>query len=297
MISNPKVEMMPFEMKQTLVLQRFLKTLCWAYEKSPFYKKKYAEAKIVPNNTKSINDISKLPLTTIDELRNINPLDLLTVPVSTTLRLNKTISGLYRGSTADDIARNLDITIRALASNDINKASTILLCGEYSSQYLLDLHYAAEALGAAVIPCQNAQAAIELSDIFNPNTLITTSKNLGEILTKAPEALPPKVIALANTFQKETLLDDIEEKLNRTLPKIYMSRYFGLAGIFFTCEKNRLHIQDDYIYPEIVDGTLVVTPLSFEAMPIIRLQTEIPAELNFSVCDCGRTLAILKLNL
>lgn len=296
MISNPKIEMMPFEKKKTLILQRFLKTLCWAYEKSPFYQKKYTQAKIFPNDIKSINDISKLPLTTIDELKNINPLDLLTVPLSVTLRLNKTISGLYRGSTADDIARNMDITVRALASNNINKASTILLCGKYSSQYLLDLHYAAEALGATVIPCNDAQAAVELYDIFNANTLITSSQNLLEFLDKSPKALPPKIIALTNTFQKDVLLDNIETRMNRTLPKIYMSRYFGLAGMFFTCEEKRLHIQDDYLYTEIVDGSLVVTPLTFEAMPIIRLQTQISAQLNRSVCDCGRTLAIIELN-
>ena len=76
-----------------------------------------------------------------------------------------------------------------------------------------------------------------------------------------------------------------------------MSRYFGLAGIFFTCEENQLHIQDDYLYPEIVDGSLVITPLTFEAMPIIRFQTGISASLNKNTCKCGRTLATIKLNL
>lgn len=129
-------------------------------------------------------------------------MELLTVPISSTLRLGKTISGLYRGFTADDIARNMDITVRALASNDINRASTVIICGKYSSQYLLDLHYAAEALGATVIPCNDVQAVIDVANIFNANTLITTAKNLQEILDRAPDILPPKIIALVHTFQK-----------------------------------------------------------------------------------------------
>lgn len=297
MISNPKIEMMPAEMKKEIIGQRFLKTFCWAYEKSSFYREKYTKAHINPNKIKELDDIKKLPLTTIDELKQIDPLELLTVPVSVTLRLNKTISGLYRGFTSNDIARNLDITVRSLASNEINKASTVIICGKYSSQYLLDLHYAAEALGATVIPCNDVQSAIDISNIFNANTLITTSKNLQEILNKALDTLPPKVIALVNTFEKDILLKEIETKMNCTFSKIYMSRYFGLAGIFFTCEENKLHIQDDYLYPEIVDDNLVITPLSFEAMPIIRLQTNIPAKLNKDTCKCGRTLATIELEL
>ena len=35
-----------------------------------------------------------------------------------------------------------------------------------------------------------------------------------------------------------------------------MSKYFGFAGIIFTCEHNHVHVQDDYLYPEVVDNKL-----------------------------------------
>ena len=109
-----------------------------------------------------------------------------------------------------------------------------------------------------------------------------------------PEALPPKVIVLLTAPRNKTLIDEIEAKLQHTVSKIYMSSYFGLAGIAFTCEENNLHIQDDYLYPEIEDGKLVLTPLTFDAMPIIRLQTNIPIILDNSTCSCGRTFATIK---
>ena len=121
MVINPRVEMMPTEEKVELILQRFRKNLRWALEKSSFYKKKYNGLDIHAEDIKTLSDIRNLPVTTRDELIQASAFDLLTGPLSQTLRFNRTISGLYRGFTADDIARNIDIAIRPLASNDINK--------------------------------------------------------------------------------------------------------------------------------------------------------------------------------
>lgn len=294
MIINPKVEMMPAEEKIELILQRFRKNLRWALEKSTFYQKKYSGLDIHAEDIKTLSDIRKLPVTTREELESASAFDLLTGPLSQTLRFNKTISGLYRGFTADDIARNIDIAIRPLASNDINKTSTLIICGNYSSQYLLDLHYAAEALGATVLPCNSVDAAIDVIGIFNATALIISAKNLKTMIEKKVEHLPSKIIVLIDNFQDATL-SEIEHYFHHPLSKVYMSKYFGFAGIIFTCEHNKIHVQDDYLYPEVVDGKLVLTPLTFEAMPIIRFQTKTTVSINYTnLCECGRTFAIIK---
>lgn len=122
------------------------------------------------------------------------------------MRFNQTISGLYRGFTADDIARNIDIAIRPLASNDINKTSTLIICGNYSSQYLLDLHYAAEALGATVLPCNSVDAAIDVIGIFNATSLIISAKNLKTMIERNVDHLPPKIIVLIDNFKIQHLM-------------------------------------------------------------------------------------------
>lgn len=295
MIINPKVEMMPTEGKVELILQRFRKNFRWALEKSTFYQKKYHGLDIHAEDIKTLSDIKKLPITTKEELLQASAFDLLTGPLSQTLRFNKTISGLYRGFTADDIARNIDIAIRPLASNDINKTSTLIICGNYSSQYLLDLHYAAEALGATVLPCNTVEAAIDVINIFNATSLIISAKNLKTMIEQKIDHLPPKIIVLIDNFQ-DTTLDEIEHYFHQPLSKVYMSKYFGFAGIIFTCEHNKIHVQDDYLYPEIVDDRLVITPLTFEAMPIIRFQSKIIASIDYkNTCECGRTFATIKL--
>ncbi len=297
MIINPQIEAMPVEARRKVVWERLQKNLKWAYEKSSFYHKKYSEAKVNISDIQQLDDIKKLPLTTFDELKQASAFDLLTGPLNNTIRLNRTLSGLFRGFTMDDITRNLDIAVRPLAANDINKTSTVVLCGDYSSQYLLDLHYAAEALGATVIPCKDSKAAEEVIGIFHANTLIITAVRLKQIIEDgiSNDDLPTKIIVLAGD-EHEDIIREIESKWNRVLPRIYMAKSLGITGLIFTCEQGRYHLQDDYFYPEIVDGYLVLTALTFEAMPIIRLQTDRKVKLleNFQ-CKCGRTFTVIDM--
>lgn len=297
MILNPKIEMMPQEMRNQLIWERLQKNLKWAYEKSAFYHDKYARAKVNLSDIKSLEDIVKLPLTTFEELKQTSTFDLLTGPLNNTVRLNKTLSGLYRGFSMDDMTRNIDIAARPLGSNEINRTTMLVLCGDYSSQYLLDLHYAAEAMGATVIPCKDAKAAEDVINIFHANTLVATAVRLQEIINGCKDYadLPDKIIVLADDSHLE-LISQLEQKLGRFIPKIYLAKNIGITGLIFTCEQHKYHIQDDYFYPEIIDGYLVLTALTFEAMPIIRLQTGRKVELFHNAqCNCGRTFTVVEI--
>lgn len=295
MIINPKAEMLPAQLRQNMSLQLLQKNLTWAYSKSAFYHEKFVKAGIKPQDIKSLSDLSKLPLTTIQELAQTSIFDLLTGPISTTMRIDKTAYDLYTASTANDIARSIDMAVRALASNDINKTSLLAIGGDYSSQNLLNLHYAAEALGATLIPCANNVEIINAISTFNANSLIISAKNLRQIIESNSNLnLPPKIILLTDKLFSEDI-NFIETKLNKIVAKIYTSPEFGLPAILFTCEQNHWHIQDDYFYPEIIEDKLVLTALTFEAMPIIRLQTQQCITLNADyACDCGRTFPLIN---
>lgn len=294
MIINPKAEMLPTNIRQDIILKRLQHNLTWAYSKSSFYHEKFKRANITPTDIQALTDLAKIPLTTIQEIRTTTIFDLLTGPLSTTMRLDKTNSNIYTASTADDIARNIDMAVRALACNDINKTSLLVLSGDYSSQNLLNLHYAAEALGATIIPCKDNAETISAITTFNANTLIITASSLRKIIEDTPNInLPPKIILLTDTIYSEDI-SSIETKLNKILAKIYTSPEFGLPAILFTCEQNHWHIQDDYFYPEIIEGKLILTALTFEAMPLIRLQTMQKLELTNCLCTCGRTFPVVN---
>ena len=67
------------------------------------------------------------------------------------------------------------------------------------------------------------------------------------------EHLPPNIIVLIDNFQ-DTTLDEIEHHFLHPLAKVYMSKYFGFAGIIFTCEHNQVDVQDDYLKTEKIDN-------------------------------------------
>ncbi len=83
--------------------------------------------------------------------------------------------------------------------------------------------------------------------------------------------------------------------------------HYGLTemmgpGVAFNCEQYRLHVNEDHVYPEIVDpvtlepmeegqqGELVLTALQRKAMPLIRYRTRDICSLSRIKCECGRTL-------
>ncbi|MGD2072652.1 MAG: AMP-binding protein, partial [Candidatus Thorarchaeota archaeon] len=67
------------------------------------------------------------------------------------------------------------------------------------------------------------------------------------------------------------------------------------------CDRNSMHGWEDYFHFEVIDnetgdilgenewGELVITPLSKEAMPILRFRTGDKTKINGFECECGRT--------
>jgi phenylacetate-CoA ligase len=73
---------------------------------------------------------------------------------------------------------------------------------------------------------------------------------------------------------------------------------FGLGeildpGLCVECENGHFHVQEDQFLAEICHGELVITTLNREALPLLRYQTRVAAELRHDKCACGRTGAIL----
>jgi len=63
---NAKIETMPKNEMANLQLARLKKQLQYNYKNSFFYRKKFGEAGIKPEEIRSINDLQEIPLTTKD---------------------------------------------------------------------------------------------------------------------------------------------------------------------------------------------------------------------------------------
>ena len=96
----------------------------------------------------------------------------------------------------------------------------------------------------------------------------------------------------------------IEEKLHINAHDIYgLSEIMG-PGVACDCQYHKgLHVYEDHFLPEVIDsgtlkavpagetGELVFTTLTKEGIPLIRYRTRDLTSIDYSPCECGRTLA------
>ena len=88
MIWNETIECMDREEMRKLQSLRLKRVVEHAYHNSPFYRKKMQEMGITPDDVQTIDDITKLPFTVKQDLRDNYPFGLMAVPMSEIVRLH-----------------------------------------------------------------------------------------------------------------------------------------------------------------------------------------------------------------
>ena len=107
-IRDPKMECMSRDEAAALQSEKLVRVVERVYKDSPFYARKFREIGLEPGDIKGIEDISKIPFTTKEELRENYPFGLLAVPKSQVARLQGT-----SGTTGK-------LTIASYTQSDVN---------------------------------------------------------------------------------------------------------------------------------------------------------------------------------
>lgn len=316
MIANPAIEQMSREDMSELQLKKLQKRIEWAMEKSAFYYRKFTDAGISSKDIKSLEDMAKLPFTTLDELQNVSIYNLLTLPLSAVLRISRLgyNNSFIKMYTNGDLAYQIEMMTRVLVAQGLNSAAVAGLLGEASDSRLMDVQYALENMGVTVVLLGNNPENIrELMTTCHVDVLISDFKQVMQLVVmlqasniSADDLFLPKIICMEEGLQNPNHFY-IEQRLQAETAMVYNSPALGCGGIMFPCQEGEgFHIQEDYFYPEIVEygtdrvitephkaGELVLTPLAAEAMPIFRYRTgQVVMRLD-DPCPCGRTLTRL----
>lgn len=316
MIANPAIEQMSREDMSELQLKKLQKRVEWAMEKSAFYYRKFTDAGISSKDIKSLEDMAKLPFTTLDELQNVSIYNLLTLPLSAVLRISRLgyNNSFIKMYTNGDLAYQIEMMTRVLVAQGLNSAAVAGVLGEASDSRLMDVQYALENMGVTVVLLGNNPENIrELMTTCHVDVLISDFKQVMQLVVmlqanniSADDLFLPKIICMEEGLQNPNHVY-IEQRLQAETAMVYNSPALGCGGIMFPCQEGEgFHIQEDYFYPEIVEygtdrvitephkaGELVLTPLSAEAMPIFRYRTgQVVMRLD-EPCPCGRTLTRL----
>lgn len=316
MIANPAIEQMSREDMSELQLKKLQKRIEWAMEKSAFYYRKFTDAGVGRKDIKSLEDMAKLPFTTLDELQNVSIYNLLTLPLSAVLRISRLgyNNSFIKMYTSGDLAYQIEMMTRVLVAQGLNSAAVAGLLGEASDSRLMDVQYALENMGVTVVLLGNNPENIrELMTTCHVDVLISDFKQVMQLVVmlqanniSADDLFLPKIICMEEGLQNPNHVY-IKQRLQAETAMVYNSPALGCGGIMFPCQEGEgFHIQEDYFYPEVVEygtdrvitephkaGELVLTPLAAEAMPIFRYRTgQVVMRLD-EPCPCGRTLTRL----
>ena len=315
MIWNENKECMPREQMRELQGKRLKKLVNYVYHNVPFYRKKMQEMDLLPDDIKSIDDITKLPFTTKQDLRDNYPFGLQAAPASEIVRVHAssgtTGNPTIVGYTRRDLSVWAEVMARSLTSFGVTRNDIFSVSYGYGLfTGGLGAHYGVENLGATVIPAStgNTEKHIRLiRDLKITGIACTPSYALylAETVEKMglkKEDLGLKIGAFGAEPWTESMRKEIQDRLGLKGYNIYgLSEIMG-PGVSYECDaQNGSHINEDHFYPEIIDpetleplpygqqGELVFTTLTKEGMPLLRYRTKDLTSLVATKCSCGRT--------
>ena len=298
---------------EKLQMERLRKTLNHSLN-SPFYRKRFAEHKLRPEDIKTLDDLRKIPFTTKNDLRENYPFGMAAVPLEETVRLHSSSGTTGNPTVVLHTQRDLDLRAEAVArclymvglrKSDVFQNSSGY--GMFTGG--LGFQYGAERLGMLTVPAAAGNTLRQIKFITDFGTtalhaIPSYASRLYEVMLQQgidPRDTKLRTLLIGAEPHSEAQRKRIEEMLG---VKAYNS--FGMSemcgpGVAFECpEQNGLHIWEDYYIVEIIDpdtlepvaegetGEMVLTTINREAMPLLRYRTRDLTRILPGKCPCGR---------
>ncbi len=301
-----------------LQIERLQMTLNRAYFNVEFYRSRMDALDVLPEDFATLEDFSRFPFTTREDLANHYPYGLFAEPLKSIVRLKITAPLLRDGSnpvvvgfTRHDTAMWNDLTVRLFRRLGVNERDIVQVAFNYSLfPGAFTFNAAAESIGATLAPSATSSATLQLQVMQDfLSTVFTTSADfalhIAETIKRMridPEGLHLRVILLGP--------DPLPEAARDYLQSVFKAPVYGLYGLTEMVEpgvagecfaRDGLHIAEDQFMAEIVHpgsgehvspgqpGELVITTLTAEAYPLIRYRTGDVTVFRDAPCSCGRS--------
>jgi len=275
--------------------------LVYLNEKSKYYKRLFLDESIEISQINSLDDLSKIPVTTKDQLQLYND-DFLCV------NKNKIVDYVTTSGTLGD-----PVTF-ALTDKDLTNDDTLQLMTTIDRRFMAGLAYflGARQLGAGIIRVGAGIPELQWDSIlkFKPTYLIVVPSFLLKLIAFAKK----NNIDINKSGIKGAICigEPIREQdfmLNPLAKKIKASWDINLYSTYASTEMNTaftecLHKVGGHHHPELIiaeilddtnepvkngeDGELTITTLGVEGMPLLRFKTGDIVKAHHDKCSCGR---------
>ena len=215
-IWDPTHECISRDELEQLQLERLQATLNRVHKNVIHYRKKFNELGIIPEDFVSLDDLSKLPLTSKDDLNNNYPYGMFAVPLREVVRIHSS-SGLgakpiVAGYSKNDIRIWSNLVARFMTSAGVTHDDLVQVTFQYGLfTGAFGLHYGAETIGASVIPMGtgNTERQIMIMQDYKSTVLVSTPSYALELAARIEQVwrINPKSLSLkVGLFGERTLV-------------------------------------------------------------------------------------------
>ena len=271
-----------------------------AYTNVPAYREKLDAAGVHPDDFRRLEDLTRFPFTTKQDLRENYPFGMFAVARERIVRIHASSGTTGKpsvvGYTPRDIETWSDLMARSIRASGGRPGMIVHVAYGYGLfTGGLGVHYGAERLGCTVVPVSGGMTGrqVQLIQDFQPDIIMVTPSYMLAILDEfRTKGLDPTTTSLRiGVFGAEpwtnAMRAEIEAAFALDAVDIYgLSEVMG-PGVANECveTKDGLHVWEDHFYPEIIDpqtgavlpdgepGEIVFTSLTKEGMPVIRYRT------------------------
>ena len=285
---------------RALQLQRLQWSLKHAYDNVPHYRQAFDAKGVHPSDLKSLSDLPKFPFTVKSDLRNIYPFGMFAVPRERVARIHASSGTTGKptvvGYTLKDIDTWADLVARSIRAAGGRPGDMVHVAYGYGLfTGGLGAHYGAERAGCTVIPMSGGQTEkqVQLICDLKPNIIMVTPSYMQVLIEELnrqgidPRSTSLEVGIFGAEPWTEAMRHEIETSAGIDAVDIYgLSEVMG-PGVASECieTKDGPVIWEDHFYPEIIDpetgevlpegveGELVFTTLTREALPVVRYRT------------------------
>jgi phenylacetate-CoA ligase len=297
-------------------LQLLKEKVKFCYDNTTFYRNKFKDAGISPDDIKTLEDIQKIPFTVKDDLRTSYPFGMLAVNLVDIVEIHASsgttgnpVVGAY---TTNDMDVWQELMARSLYTTGVRREDVMHNAYGYGLfTGGLGFHYGAQKIGTTIIPVSGGMTERQIKimkDLGSTVLCCTPSYAVYLAETMAFEDVDPcKDLKLTlGLFGAEPWSERIRERIENDLG-IEAFDIYGLTelcgpGVSVECNKhNGLHIWEDHFLIETIDpktgevlsageeGELVFTTLTKTGLPLLRFRTRDISVVETGKCDCGRT--------
>jgi phenylacetate-CoA ligase len=320
MIRDEQNERMTRSEIEQLQLERLQAMLNRLYSEVGYYRHLLDSAGLPPSEFHSLDQLTILPFTRKETLRENYPYGLFAVPLREIVRIQAssgtTGQPVVTGYTRNDIKHWSELVARVFCATGVTREDVVQICLDYGLFSAgLAFHYGAEEIEASVIPAStfNPEGQIDIMRHYRTTALVcapTYALKLAQVARGKnipPQQLSLKIVILTGEPWPESVRERIERSFHVQAFDAYgVSEVMG-PGISYECEeKNGLHISEDHFIAEVVDprsgevvpegdkGELVLTTITKEAFPVLRFRTGDLTALDRAPCPCGRSTARME---